>query len=205
MSTVIVLAGLPGSGKSEASEIAKLMGIPVIIMGDVIRSETAKRGLKPNSQNIGLVATELRAKNGDDVVLQRSWPKISEALSKHNIVMIDGMRSIAEKDALVELMGKKPEILAIIASEEIRNLRLIGRGRSDDMKAEKVTNNTNKVGKENSNIMPISGVSERDKREKGWGVEELLEEANFKIVNEDSVESFRINVKELLEGLNYSN
>ena len=37
MSKVLVLAGLPGSGKSVASDIAKSMNIPVIIMGNGVK------------------------------------------------------------------------------------------------------------------------------------------------------------------------
>ena len=71
MSRVLVLTGLPGSGKSVASGIAVMMGIPVITMGDLIRAETAIRGLEPNGDNIGKVAVDLRKEFGDDVVLRR--------------------------------------------------------------------------------------------------------------------------------------
>lgn len=200
MSKVLVLTGLPGSGKSVASKIAKSMNIPIIIMGNVIRRETAERGLEPNSRNIGMVAIDLREKFGDDVVLQRIWPIISEELKNNNLVLIDGMRSIAEKNALVQLMGFEPEILAILAAEDIRNSRLIERKRSDDIDIE-FTENDKKTKiqiKEEKN----QAISERDTREKGWGVESLLEQANYKIDNEDSMDSFRITVKALLERLN---
>ncbi|MEC9118143.1 MAG: AAA family ATPase [Candidatus Thermoplasmatota archaeon] len=200
MSKVLVLAGLPGSGKSVASDIAKSMNIPVIIMGNVIRRETAERGLEPNSRNIGMVASDLREKFGDDVVLQRIWPIISEELKNNNLVLIDGMRSIAERDALVQLMGFEPEILAILASENIRNSRLIQRKRSDDLDIESTKENKKnlkQINKEKNHV-----ISERDAREKGWGVESLLERANYKIDNEDSMELFRISVKALLERLN---
>lgn len=200
MSKVLVLAGLPGSGKSVASDIAKSMNIPVIIMGNVIRRETAERGLEPNSRNIGMVASELREKFGDDVVLQRIWPIISQELKNNNLVLIDGMRSIAERDALVQLMGFEPEILAILASENIRNSRLIQRKRSDDLDIEYIKENKKiikQINKEKNHV-----ISERDAREKGWGVESLLERANYKIDNEDSMELFRISVKALLERLN---
>tara|TARA_B000000565_G_scaffold55860_2_gene37114 strand:+ start:7159 stop:7797 length:639 start_codon:yes stop_codon:yes gene_type:complete len=200
MSKVLVLAGLPGSGKSVASDIAKSMNIPVIIMGNVIRRETAERGLEPNSRNIGMVASDLREKFGDDVVLQRIWPIISQELKNNNLVLIDGMRSIAERDALVQLMGFEPEILAILASENIRNSRLIQRKRSDDLDIESTKENKKnlkQINKEKNHV-----ISERDAREKGWGVESLLERANYKIDNEDSMELFRISVKALLERLN---
>jgi len=188
MSKVLVLTGLPGSGKSEAAEIAKSMNIPVISMGDVVRRETANRGLEGNSKNIGMVAMDLRKEFGDDVILQRLCPIITDELNNNNLVIIDGMRSIAEKDALVQLMRFEPEILAILASEDIRNSRLVGRNRSDDIKIEESGKN--------------HAISERDEREKGWGVEELLELAHHKIGNEESMDSFRTNVKALLEGLN---
>ena len=200
MSKVLVLTGLPGSGKSVASEIAESMEIPIIIMGNVIRRETAERGLEPNSKNIGMVATNLRETYGDDVVLQRIWPLISEELKNNNLVLIDGMRSIAEKNALVELMGFEPEILAILASEDIRNARLIERKRSDDVNL-KLTKNEKKLTTE-INEEKNHAISERDIREKGWGVESLIEQAKYKIENQDSVDSFRIRVKALLERLN---
>ena len=200
MSKVLVLAGLPGSGKSVASDIAKSMKIPIIIMGNVIRRETAERGLEPNSRNIGMVATDLREKFGDDVVLQRIWPIISQELKNNNLVLIDGMRSIAERDALVQLMGFEPEILAILASENIRNSRLIQRKRSDDLDIQSVEENKKIIKQINEE--KNHAISERDAREKGWGVESLLERANYKIDNEDSMELFRTSVKALLERLN---
>ena len=193
MSKVLVLTGLPGSGKSVASEIAKSMNIPIIIMGNVIRRETAERGLEPNSRNIGMVAMDLRKKFGDDVVLQRIWPIISEELEHNNLVLIDGMRSIAEKNALVQLMGFEPEILAILASEDIRNSRLIERKRSDDVELELI---------EEDKKTKNQAISERDAREKGWGVESLLDQAHYQLLNEDSLDLFRISVKALLERLN---
>ncbi len=178
MSRILVLTGLPGSGKSVASEIAVMMGIPVITMGDVIRAETAKRGLEPNGDNIGEVAVDLRKEFGDDIVLRRLWPEIRNAINKHPLVIIDGMRSTPEKEALVELMGEEPDILAIIASEDTRNSRLRGRGRSDD-----------------------GGTTTRDTRERSWGVEALISEAKHRIQNECDINSFREEVKVLLEGL----
>lgn len=200
MAKVLVLTGLPGSGKSVASEIATSMNIPIIIMGNVIRRETAERGLEPNSKNIGMVAVDLREKFGDDVVLQRIWPIIHEELKENNLVIIDGMRSIAERDALVQLMGFEPEILAILASENIRNSRLIQRQRSDDIDIDSTKDRKKVITQINEE--KNYAISERDAREKGWGVESLLEQANYKIHNEDSMEFFRISVKALLERLN---
>ena len=59
---VVGLAGMPGSGKSIVVETARAEGYAVVVMGDVIREETQKRGLKPTPNNIGKVMLELRRK-----------------------------------------------------------------------------------------------------------------------------------------------
>jgi dephospho-CoA kinase len=105
------------------------------------------------------------------------------------------MRSIAEEEALIELMGKPPKILAIIASEQARNFRLIERKRSDDVVETLIDTKSEKLPKQDA-------ISERDTRERGWGVESLLNRADFRIENEGSIDSFRTTVKALLEGLN---
>ena len=40
---IIGFVGLPGSGKGEASKIARELGLSVVVMGDVIRQEAAGR------------------------------------------------------------------------------------------------------------------------------------------------------------------
>ena len=57
---VVGLAGMPGSGKSLVVETAQQEGYAVVVMGDVIREETQKRGLKLNPKNMGKVMLELR-------------------------------------------------------------------------------------------------------------------------------------------------
>jgi len=44
---VIGTVGLPGSGKGEAANVAESAGVPVVVMGDVIREECRDRGLDP--------------------------------------------------------------------------------------------------------------------------------------------------------------
>ena len=63
---VIGVTGLPGSGKSVVSRIAKKMDIPLVRMGDVIREEAKKR-----NQTTGEVAVELRKEYGEFVVAER--------------------------------------------------------------------------------------------------------------------------------------
>ncbi|PHQ44701.1 hypothetical protein DJ68_17060, partial [Halorubrum sp. C3] len=61
---VIGTVGLPGSGKGEAANVAEAAGIPVVVMGDVVRAECRRRGLDP-AQHHGQMAGTLREEEGD--------------------------------------------------------------------------------------------------------------------------------------------
>ncbi len=82
---VIAFVGMPGAGKTEASNVARQMGIPVVIMGDVIREEAEKRGLPPTDENIGGVASQLRKEEGMDAIARRCIPKIKAYEGKSDV------------------------------------------------------------------------------------------------------------------------
>ena len=93
---VIGFCGLPGSGKSTAIEAIKDMG-RVVTMGDVIRNEAKKRGIKPTGENLGKIAKEIREEGGDKIVARKCVQMIK---SMHEeIIFIDGLRSMAEVKA----------------------------------------------------------------------------------------------------------
>ncbi|HNT73008.1 MAG TPA: AAA family ATPase, partial [Methanothrix sp.] len=65
---IVGFVGMPGSGKSAAAGVAREMNIPVVVMGDVIREEAARRGLPPTDRNLGAVGNDLRSKEGPDAI-----------------------------------------------------------------------------------------------------------------------------------------
>ena len=178
---IIAFVGMPASGKSEASRIAAEMGIPVIIMGDVIRKEVLKRGLEPNDSNTGMVATDLRKCEGMDAVSRRCVFQIRETGSE--LVVVDGVRGIAEVECFRQEFGKGFNLISIYAPIEIRFSRVQKRGRSDDMNS-------------------IEGLRNRDERELSWGMGEAIEASNVEIENNSTLEAFRKDVVEVLG--NYS-
>jgi len=80
---VIGTVGLPGSGKGEAATVAADAGIPVVVMGDVIRAECRRRGLDP-AECHGQVAVALREEEGDDAIAARTLPRIREAAAEQD-------------------------------------------------------------------------------------------------------------------------
>ena len=178
---VIALIGMPGSGKTEASEvISEETRASTVVMGDIIREETVKRGLELNPENIGFVSVELRKEYGDDVIAKRCFEKIKEI--KNDIVIVEGVRSLAEIRAFKEKIPNFYTIL-IEASQKTRFERLKKRGRPDDS-------------------ISWDTFVKRDERELGFGIGKAIESADFYIVNEkDDLETFKEKVRNTIRSL----
>jgi dephospho-CoA kinase len=97
-------------------------------MGDVIRAETKRRGLEPDSKNTGDVMKLLRKERGEAAVAELCLEAISTTGAKK--VAVDGIRSMAE----VEAFRKKSRVIliAVHASPARRFELLKERGRRDD-------------------------------------------------------------------------
>ena len=93
---VIGFVGLPGSGKGEASQIARQHDLAVVVMGDVIRQEATRQGLEPTDKNLGSIGNALRAAEGPDAVAKIAFKKAKA--TGENLVVVDGLRSKEEVD-----------------------------------------------------------------------------------------------------------
>ncbi|MDA0524093.1 dephospho-CoA kinase [Methanococcoides alaskense] len=175
---IIAFVGMPASGKSVASEVIVDSNVDVVNMGNVIREEVKKRGLEPNDSNTGGVANDLRAKEGMDAVAKRCVPMI-EALGKE-LVVVDGVRGIAEVVFFKEHFGEDFTLVFIDAPLELRFERVTSRGRSDDM-------------------TDIEALKQRDERELGWGLAEAIKVANVTVDNIGTIEEFKEKINTILE------
>ncbi len=160
---VVGLAGMPGAGKSLVVETAREEGYAVVVMGDVVREETQKRGLDPNPKNIGKVMLELREKCGNSIIAEKCIPRIEQQESGK--VIVDGLRSLSEVDAFKAHFSRF-SLVAVHASPEIRFNRVSRRRRSDDPDGWDV-------------------FHERDMRELGVGLGNAIAMAGHLIVNEN--------------------
>lgn len=174
---VIAFVGMPGAGKSEASAVAREMGLPVVIMGDVLREEVKNRGLAPTDENTGAVASQLRKEEGMDAIARRCIPKIKALGSR--VVVIDGIRGIAEVETFKKEFGENFTLVKIDAPFELRLDRLRRRARSDDMGSEE-------------------WLKQRDERELSWGMGKAIEVASRAVVNLDPIEKFKDEIRSIL-------
>jgi dephospho-CoA kinase len=161
---------MPGSGKTTISEIVKEMGIPVIVMGDVVREEARIRGIEPTPKNLGKLMIELREKMGANVIAKRCVDKIKELNSK--IVLVEGVRSLEEVEEFRKVGDVK--IVAVHSSPKTRYERLSRRGRSDDPKS-------------------WEEFGERDLRELDVGIGRVISLADEMIINEGTLEDLKEN------------
>ncbi len=166
---IICVSGMPGAGKTSIIEPLKSKGIPVIVMGDIIREEAAKQGIEPLSGNLGKIMVELRKNYGPSVVAKLCLEKI--ALMNAEVVIIDGVRSLDEIEEYKRSFDKVL-VVAIHASPATRFKRLYSRNRQDDPKS-------------------WSEFIERDFRELNIGLGNVISLADYMIVNEDSIEESR--------------
>ncbi len=163
----IGIVGMPGSGKSIVSDAAKSLKIPVIVMGDLVREETMKRGLALTTENVLCVAEDLRKEYGRKAVAILVIKKIEEEkiLDSHNVVAIEGLRSPEERQVLQEFFDRFI-LIAVHASPRTRYERILGRGRIDDTGS-------------------LELMKKRDLKEISFGIGELLALADVHIVNEN--------------------
>ncbi|MGA2680995.1 MAG: AAA family ATPase [Candidatus Bathyarchaeia archaeon] len=174
---VVGLAGMPGSGKSLVVDAAHEFGYAIVVMGDIVREETAKHGLDLTPQNVGKIMLELREEGGNTVVASKCIPKIEGQESAK--VLVDGLRSLYEVDAFKKHFAKFT-VVAVHASPETRFNRLFSRRRSDDPDGWAV-------------------FRERDIRELNVGLGNVIAMAEQLIVNDNSAADAKFAAKRALE------
>lgn len=184
---ILAFVGAPAAGKTVAAAVAKEMGIPVITMGDVIRAELRRRELPLSDENAGRVANELREKEGMDAIAKRCIPLIKNievkstewAKAKKQVIVLDGIRGMAEVEAFKEEFGTDFALVRVDAPFDLRYERMRARGRDDD-------------------VLRTGEFKEREKRENRWGMDEAMKKADKVVKNEGSSKEFKEQIRMLL-------
>jgi dephospho-CoA kinase len=176
---VIGVVGLPASGKGEFSKIAAAMGIPVVVMGDVIRNAVKDEGIDPSDVNLGAMANRLRAEGGMDAIAHLCVPEIQRQTAP--LVLVDGIRGDSEV-AVFRRIFSGFTLIGIESSFETRLERIRARGRSDDFISE-------------------NDLRTRDNRELGWGLGNAMRDADICLTNNATLAAYSADVKNLLKSL----
>lgn len=164
---IVALTGMPGAGKTTVANYLAQKGIPLLIMGDVVREAALNDGLEPTSDNLSKLMLRLREKNGPEAIAYLVANKI-KTMKRENkefgVVIVDGVRSMAEIHVLRSVGNVK--LLAIHGSTLTRYSHIRERARSD------VPSN-------------IGEFDKRDKVEMGVGISDAIALADETISNND--------------------
>ena len=174
---VLCLTGMPGCGKEELVRVAQELGFSIVRMGDTVREEAARRNLGTSDEAIGGFAHREREAHGYGVWAERTLPRV---VGEH--ILIDGLRGSAELEAFRKALGESLQVVAVHASPRVRFGRLRARDRSD---------------------APASWDEflVRDRRELAWGLGDVIATADFLIVNEGDLGSFRARARDVMESV----
>lgn len=172
---IVGLTGMPGAGKTTVANYLSQKGIPLLVMGDVVREVAENDGLELTSDNLAKLMLRLRKRNGPEAVAHLIVNKIKLMKREDkqlSVVIVDGIRSMAEVRLLRRIGSVK--LLAIHGSTLTRYTHVRERGRSD------VPSN-------------IGEFDKRDKIEMDVGISNAIALADETISNND------ISISELCE------
>jgi dephospho-CoA kinase len=172
---VILLTGMPGSGKSEAVKVAEEIGIPVHHMGGLVRDMVKAKGFEVNRTNMQAVADGERKKYGQDIWARRTLRLVSSSPT----VVIDGTRSLVEVDFFRRELGAGLTVVCVHASPRTRWERIERRRRDDDPAT-------------------FAELRERDQNELRWGLGEVIATADVMLVNEEGKGTLRAQMRRIL-------
>jgi len=172
---IMIITGMPGAGKSEVAQAFCDTGIPIIVMGDVVREEARKRGLDANPENTRKIMLELREKNGLGAIAKHCIDRLRSLES--DVVVIEGCRSIAEVDVFSDF-ADEVTIICVHSSPKVRYTRLRNRNRED--------------------APPTwENFRERDIREISVGLGGVIALSDIMLINEGTLDSLRAMSKQL--------
>ena len=177
---IVIVTGMPGSGKSKIVKEFERRGFPSVSMGDLVREETVKRGLELTKENVAKVSIRLRQELGQNAVAKLAVERVRELLKSNPLVVIDGVRSLDEVGTFRGAFpGEEIVIIAVHTSPHSRFERLKARGRHDDPKT-------------------WEEFEERDWKELKFGIGNVIAMADYMIVNDCDKGEYRRRVKALV-------
>lgn len=165
---------MPGSGKSEAVKAIAKRSL-VVRMGDRVWEEVKNRGLELNEKNVSFIANRMRENHGNGIWAKRTIPYIINS----KLVIIDGIRCIEEVEVFKESFGEDFSLIVIRANPKLRYKRILMRKRKDDSST-------------------YENFENREKRELAWGLEKTIDESDYTIINDGSIEDLSRKIEKLI-------
>ena len=180
---LVLVAGKRGAGKSLFAEVGKELGIPSYEMSQNIVELMLKTDILISNFSLREFSDALRKEKGKDAVAKLMCAKLkkeegAQKAKSRKCAIILGVRSQEEVSHFVS-QGFEIITAAIIADEKIRFSRIQARRRPEDAKT-------------------LEDFRWADNIESGWGLGEVLEQAEFKVENEGTAEQAKYLIRSFL-------
>lgn len=177
---VLVLVGMPGSGKSTCVEHVESKGWPSVYFGGITVDEVKARGMEVNEKNEKFVREDIRNKEGVGAYASRIILKIEAFFDQgHERVIADGLYSWTEYKIFQDQFADHALFVAIVAPKVARHERLAHR--------------------------PVRPLNEAEANARDYAEIENLEKggpianADFTIVNDGTPEQMLTRLDQILE------
>lgn len=93
---ILTFVGMPGGGKTETTLYIQKKNIPFVRFGEITDEGVKALGLSLTQENERAFREKLRQELGMGAYAIKAKPKIDELLSKHEVIVIDGLYSWEE-------------------------------------------------------------------------------------------------------------
>ncbi len=180
--TVLILTGLPGCGKTTASDFFRKNKIPVFRMGDLTDQYLIRSGLPQTSDNEKKIRNDLRKLFGEDIYARETLELIGKNKVSKKIIVIEGMKSESELEYFKRKL-REIYIIYIKSRKEIRYKRLSER-----------------------KIRPFTKTQAalRDKEEIiSYSLENLIKKADFIVDNNLKIKDLNYTLNSILQKIIY--
>lgn len=181
---ILAFVGLPGAGKTEATDYVVAKGYPKVYAGGIMYDEMRKEGIEITPESQMKFREEWRQREGKDVIIKRAAEQMRHLLDagQHTIIF-DGLYTWTEYKYLKHEFPGELITVAITASKHLRHHRL--------------------------NIRPERPFTEEEANQRDWSEIENLEKggpiaiADYFIHNDSSVSTFRERIDQLLDEIKF--
>lgn len=186
---IIGLTGTLGSGKGTFAKYLEQNGFKYITISDIVREEARKKDLAIKREVLQNLGNLMREKYGNGYWAKKAIEKID---IKENW-LIDGVRNVGE----IEEIKKLPNniIIGIDAPEDIRLMRVEKRNKFEEEGRQPSEDPKDKKSLKKAELRD-RGFHEP---EHGQQVLKCIDLADFKIINDSSLEEFYKKIDEILK------
>ena len=182
---ILGLSGTFGSGKDTAAKyLAKKYNLLHISTGDMVREEALKTRGSLERPILQEIATKLRKDFGSSILVDRSLAFYDEQKNLYEGLIMTGIRSIGEAEAVKEAGGY---LVFLEGDVKIRYSRMLKRSRDQETK------------------LSLDEFIAQEKKEHGdsvgfnFNLLKIKEMANKIIINDKNIEAFYLQLDKLIE------